>query len=273
MKSQPALCIVFGKWVAVNHPGVTMPVSRIAALRGVAPSIAEHPEWAWESGRWEICWPTLGIRLSEDRVRTLMVRWMLIQMSKRRAKPGQGSQNFTGERNGRMPTAWLALLQHAPTPFAIRGGLAVNYYARPRQTDDLDIVVLIQDMPTWDALFCDNGWSRKGPLSGGGWTYTNGDLQIDVLASNSDWAPRAISEAQAAIHDGLPLIPLVWLAWMKLDAGRTTDQTDVSRMLGRLTAEEFNEVVVTLAPWLSIEDREDLESLYQLGRWEMGSES
>ena len=150
--------------------------------------------------------------------------------------------------------------------------MAVSYYARPRQTDDLDIVVLIQDMEKWDAFFRDNGWSRNGSLSIGEWTYTNGELEIDVLASDADWAVQAIAEAQDDLRDDLPIIPLVWLVWMKLDAGRTGDQTDVSRMLGRLTSEEFKAIVMTLSPWLSIEDREDLESLYQLGRWEMNAE-
>lgn len=172
-----------------------------------------------------------------------------------------------------MPPAWLPLLQHSPTYFAVCGGMAVNYYARPRQTDDLDIVVLIQDMEIWDAFFRDNGWSRKGPLSIAGWTYSNGDLEIDVLTSDADWAARAITEAQDEFHDGLPIMPLVWLVWMKLDAGRTGDQTDVSHMLGRLTTEKFKEIVMILSPWLSIEDREDLESLYQLGQWEMNSEN
>ena len=58
---------------------------------------------------------------------------------------------------------------------------------------------------------------------------------------------------------------------MKLDAGRTGDQTDVSHILGRLTTDEFDGIVTALNPWLSIEDREDLESLYQLGRWEADS--
>ena len=271
MNSQPAFRIVSGQWVAVHHPRVTMPISRLAALRGVSPTVAEHPEWTWESDHWRISWPTLGVTLSEHRVRTLMTRWMLIQMSQRRAKPGQGSHPYSGERNVIMPIPWLPLLQHSPTPFAVCGGMAVNYYAHPRQTDDLDIVVLIQDMETWDAFFRDNEWIRKGPLSIGGWTYTNGELEIDVLTSDADWAARAITEAQDEFHDGLPIMPLVWLVWMKLDAGRTGDQTDVSHMLGRVTVEEFQGILMTLSPWLSIEDREDLESLYQLGRWELNA--
>lgn len=271
MNSPSAFHIVSGQWVAVDHPRVTMPVSRLAALRGISPTVADHPEWTWESDHWRISWPALGVHLSERRLRTLMTRWMLIQMTRRRVKHGQGSQPYTGERKVAMATSWLGLLQHTPTPFAVCGGMAVNYYARPRQTDDLDIVVLTQDMMVWDAFFRDNGWSRKGPLSIGGWTYANDGLEIDVMASNADWAERAITEAQDDFRDGLPIIPLVWLVWMKLDAGRTGDQTDVSHILGRLTTEEFDGIVTTLNPWMSIEDREDLESLYQLGRWEADS--
>jgi hypothetical protein len=272
MKSAPAFRIISGQWVAVDHPRLSMPISRLAALRGVEPSIAEHPEWIWEADHWQICWPTLGIRLSERRLRALMTRWMLIQMSMRRAKRGQGSQIDTRERTGIMPSTWLPVLQNGPTPFAVCGGMAVNYYARPRQTEDVDIMVLTQDAETWDAFFRDHGWARQGALSIGGWTYTNGELEIDVLFSHQDWAARAIAEAQENLHDGLPIMPLAWLVWMKLDAGRTIDQTDVSRMLGRLTPDEFRKILETLSPWLAIEDREDLDSLYQLGRWEMHAE-
>ena len=86
-----------------------MPVSRLAALRGASPTVADYPEWIWESDHWLISWPALGVHLSERRLRTLMTRWMLIQMTRRRVKHGQGSQPYTGERKVAMATSWLAL--------------------------------------------------------------------------------------------------------------------------------------------------------------------
>ena len=265
------LYIDSGSWMAIDLPHITMPVARIVALRNVPSFIADHPTWTWDRDQWIVTWPSLNVRLSEQRLRTLMTRWTLIRMSQRRAKPGSGSQPLSDERKFSIATSWLSLLQSPPAPFAICGGVAVNYYARPRQTADLDMVVLAHDAALWDAFFHEHGWIKKGSLSIGGWTYTDGETEIDVLVSEASWRERAVSEAQHNLHDGLPIIPLVWLVWMKLDAGRTGDQTDISHMLATLPREEFRGIVTTLQPWLSPEDHEDLESLYELGRWELGN--
>jgi hypothetical protein len=270
----PNFRIESGSWIAMDNPRLTMPVSRITALRDIPSLITDHPTWIRHTDQWIITWPTLNLSLSEQRLRTLMIRWILIQMSLRRTKPGFGSQPFTKGKGIPMASSWLTVLQSPPAPFAVCGGMAVNYYARPRQTDDLDIVILVEDATRWETFFHNQGWSRKGALSSGGWTYTytNGEAEI-VLMAEEHWSERAIREAQNNLYDNLPIMPLVWLVWMKLNAGRTGDQADVSHMLGTLSDDEFQEIVTILNPWLSPEDREDLESLHALGRWEQGENS
>lgn len=95
-------------------------------------------------------------------------------------------------------------------------------------------------------------------------------MDLDLLILDADWVEPAIRDAQASFRDDLPILPLFWLVWMKLDAGRTGDQTDISHMIGSLSETDFHAIVHKLAPWLSPEDREDLEALYELGQWEAG---
>lgn len=251
---------------------MVMPMDRLVALRDVPVEVATHPLWVWEEDQWVIVWPELNFRISERRLRILLMRWVLISMSLRRAKPGQGSLADSSKSEGIMSSNWENLFNLSSRRFAVCGGWAVNYYARPRYTQDLDIVILIQDIERWDAFLQDQGWHRTGQLSIGGWTYTNGTLELDVLAINDSWVSQAINEAQNNVRDGIPILPLPWLVLMKLNAGRTGDQADISRMLGTLSLAEFQQVIQILAPWTSAEDREDLDALYQLGQLEIQSE-
>lgn len=86
--------------------------------------------------------------------------------------------------------------------------------------------------------------------------------------SEYGWLPSAIAAAQDNLHEGIPVMPRAWLVLMKLTAGRSADQSDVSRMLGGLADGDFQSLLHTIDVWLSPEDREDLAALYQLGRWE-----
>lgn len=266
----PSVRLTDGQWVLIAHPRIRMPINRLAILRDVDGGVAEHPEWVWNGTEWVIQWPALQAAISERRLQTLMGRRMLITMSQRRARPGRGSQAYEG--GYQLASTWRELLASAPTAFAVCGGIAVNYYARPRHTDDLDLVILSADWGIWDSYLQSQGWKRKGPLSIGGWTYSDGTMDLDLLALDADWVASAIRDAQASFHDDLPIIPLSWLVWMKLDAGRTGDQTDISHMIGPLAETDFAVLLEMLTPWLSIEDREDLEALYELGKWETESD-
>ena len=62
---------------------------------------------------------------------------------------------FTGERYMRRETVkWIfEQLNESGIPYAIIGGLAIAYYATPRMTKDLDILVLDEDRPRLHRLF------------------------------------------------------------------------------------------------------------------------
>lgn len=268
----PRFQIAGNRWVAVGHPRVSMPLERLVVLRGVTPDQARTATWQWVGGRWVIRWPALSYEISERRLASLVTRWMLIDRSQRRQRPGSGSLPYTRtEREScRMDPDLVGLLARAPAPFALCGGMAVNYYAAPRFTDDVDLVVLTEDAGAWDLFMQASGFTRRAVLSVGGWAYLRGTSEVDLLVAGAAWAPAAVREAQDNKRDGLPVLPLPWLVCMKLDAGRTVDGADVSRMVGALSRIQFDDLRNVLAPWLSPEDREDLEAWYQLGRWEHG---
>lgn len=93
---------------------------------------------------------------------------------------------------------------------------------------------------------------------------------MDLLVPGAAGAPLAVREAQDNLRDGLPVISLPWLVYMKLEAGRTVDGAGVSRMAGVLPKSRFDSLLNVLEAWLAPEDREDLAAWYALGRWERG---
>lgn len=268
----PRFQIAGSRWVAVGHPRVSMPLDRLVGLRGLSAGQAGEATWQWARNGWVIRWPALSYEISERRLASLVTRWMLLDQSRRRQRPGSGSLPY-GKMERKAPNmdAHLhGLLGHAPAPFALCGGMAVNYYTAPRFTDDVDLVVLTADAAQWEAFLLASGFTRHEPLSVGGWAYQRGPWEVDVLVTEAAWAPAAVRDAQNNLRDGLPVLPLPWLVYMKLEAGRTVDGADVSRLVGVLPRSQFDDLVRVLDSWLTPEDREDLEAWYALGRWEWG---
>lgn len=160
-------------------------------------------------------------------------------------------------------------LMQGPGHFAVCGAAAVNAYAKPRQTADLDVVVLSSESEKWARFLEQRGWSRAGDLSIGGWSFRHADGdELDVLIASEAWMTRAIQEAQTNLHGGLPVLPLPWLVLMKLNAGRTGDQADLTHMLGALSEDSFQTLLQTVESYLTEADVEDLSALYDLGHME-----
>ncbi len=270
MTEPPRFRIEGSRWVAIGHPRVSMPLERLARLRSAPREAARHPEWVWGRRGWTIRWPTLSYEITEDQLASLVARFVVIDMSRRRLRPGGGSLDWDqlGREAPRVEARWRDALQGAPRPFALCGGLAVNVYARPRFTDDLDLVVLSAGAEAWARYLAGAGWAVHGRLSTGGTAYVRDGAELDVLVPDYPWLPRAMAAAQDNVHEGIPVMPRAWLVLMKLTAGRSADQSDVSHMLSGLADGDFQSLLQTIETWLSPEDREDLAALYQLGRWE-----
>ncbi|MBI4641503.1 MAG: hypothetical protein HY731_12460, partial [Candidatus Tectomicrobia bacterium] len=114
------------------------------------------------------------------------------------------------------------------------------------------------------------GFRYEGELNVGGSSWISPDgYHIDVLECSEGWFAQAIAEAQQNRDDqGLPVLPIQYLVFMKFQAGRAQDVADVTRMLGQASDERLASVRFLFEQLLP-EEMEDLESLIRLGQLEM----
>jgi hypothetical protein len=69
----------------------------------------------------------------------------------------------------------------------------------------------------------------------------------------------------------LPIVDLTYLVALKLDASRSIDQGDLSRMLGFATDDDLDRVRTVVRRLLPA-DADDLEQYILLGRFEVGND-
>jgi hypothetical protein len=199
-----------------------------------------------------------------------LVRKTLIDIARRRQKPGAGSSRaFLLARTTFMQ--WPDL-----TPvlgdllWAVVGAVATRLYMPERMTRDLDVAIAFQDSALAHEKLRAAGWIQEGPLTIGGakWTAPDGTA-VDVLEGHASWWPQALTEAQSNRDaQGLPILPLPYLVLMKFQSGRVNDIADVTRMVGQ--ANEPNlEMTRQLFTQHEPDGLEDLESLIVLGRLEL----
>ncbi len=209
----------------------------------------------------------------EARIR-LQRRAVLIEMARRRQRPGSGSgPEFLRERTARMQFPDLRPVL-APVGWAVIGAAATRLYMPERVTDDLDILVRAEDAGTVRQLLTEAGFSPLGALSIGGnrWTAPDG-FPVDVIECREAWRDQALSEA-ASNRDphGSPVLTLPYLVLLKLGAGRVQDLADATRMLGLADSETLEAVRTAFRRWRP-EECDDLESLITLGQLETRSPS
>jgi len=194
-------------------------------------------------------------------------RRQFITLVKKRIQPGSGSSlDFLTQRTWVHPVTDLnTLIQQAP--FVVVGGIATRLYMPERLTLDLDILIHSRDAVLVYQDLERHGSQCLGELGipGSRWRLTDG-TDLDVLESSEAWAEAALSSPESA-PDGLPVIALPYLVLMKLQASRTQDLADVSRMLGNRPPSELEPVRRTIATYLPTAC-EDLESLISLGNLE-----
>ena len=199
-------------------------------------------------------------------------RSAFVALAARHAGPGAGSTtHFLKKRTTH--TRWPNLDEVlSPLPWAVVGAAATRLYMPERATQDLDVAVAANQGAEARRKLTQAGFTYKGELSIGGssWVSPKG-LTIDVLEGRDDWWPEALQATQNNRDaQGLPILPLPYLALMKFQAGRLQDLADVSRMLGQASEESLAEVRALFARYASQEDLHDLDSLITLGRLEYG---
>jgi hypothetical protein len=200
----------------------------------------------------------------------LRIRRTLIEVSRRRARPGTGSAlNFLWERTANMLFPDLGPVL-GPIPWAVVGAAATRLYMPERATQDLDVMVRPEDAALARQRLIEAGFTYQGELAIGGssWRTPEG-FPVDVVEQPEPWLVPGIEEAERNRDpQGLPVLPFPYLVLMKLRSGRVQDLADVTRMLGQAN-EEMLAAVRELCDRVAPGEREDLESLIALGRLEM----
>jgi hypothetical protein len=205
------------------------------------------------------------VKLSADE-RARLTRRTIIDIAKRRQRPGSGSApgNYAGEPFMRWPDLTDVLRD---IPWAVVGGVATSRYMPERFTHDLDIGIRSEDAVDVANRLRSAGYMFQSNLSIGGssWQSPSG-IPIDIIEGEESWWPEALDEARTNLNAaGAPVLPLAYLTMMKILSGRPQDTGDVSRMLGAAADEDLDRIrriVAERAPDLS----EDLESLIVVGQ-------
>ncbi len=168
---------------------------------------------------------------------------------------------------------WLDLTPVlSPLGWAVVGAVATRHYMPERMTQDLDVAIAVADKAEARQKLQEAGFIYQSELNIGGSSWIAPDkTAIYVIEGTDPWWADAIAEAQLNRDlDGLPILPLPYLALVKFCAGRVQDLADVTRMLGQANDEALSAVRRLFTHHIP-NDQEDLESLIALGKLEMQS--
>jgi hypothetical protein len=194
-------------------------------------------------------------------------RKRFLSLAKKRVKAGSGSSiEFLNQRTWRF--AVTNIRQLIPSiPFVVVGGVATRLYMPERMTLDLNIVIAANQAERAYQHLQNAGALKVSNLSilSSQWELPDG-TSLDVLEVDEPWIDAALHSPNYA-PDGLPIIDLPYLILMKLNASRSQDLADISRMLGCATEPQLQQVKVIVQQYLPTAV-EDLESLVMLGKLE-----
>lgn len=200
----------------------------------------------------------------------LGIRKIFLALATKRAKQGSGSSLlFLNQRTWSLPVSNIRQLIPS-IPFVVVGGVATRLYMPERMTLDLDIVIAANQAECAYQQLRAAGATKVSDLSipGSQWELPDG-TSLDILEIDEPWIEAALNSPNYA-PDGLPIIDLPYLILMKLNASRSQDLADISRMLGCATDSEIEKVKEIIAIYLPTAV-EDLESLIMLGKLEQHS--
>ncbi len=157
-----------------------------------------------------------------------------------------------------------------PIPWAVVGAAATRLYMPERMTRDFDIAVAVHDAAQARRRLAEAGYTQVAELSIGGARWQRaGERPVAEIEGRELWWDSALAEAQQNRDaQGLPILPLPYLALMKFQASRTIDLGDLTRMLG-LADEASLAAVRAVFEQYAPDDLEDIESLITLGKLEI----
>jgi len=195
------------------------------------------------------------------------MRRFMIDMVKRRIKPGTGSSHeFMRRRTAMNPWPDLRPIL-AGIDWAIIGGVATRAYMPERMTKDLDIVVHHADGEETIKQLEQAGYRIVSRLAIPEYLMLAPDgKELDVIFGDYPWLKEALKNP-GQDPAGYPVVKLPYLIILKMTAQRPQDWADVSRMLGWASESELDKVRAVAKNYIP-EDMEDLESLIFIGRKE-----
>jgi hypothetical protein len=195
-------------------------------------------------------------------------RHFIVQRLVQRSRGGTGSARSFLRRRTAMH-AWPDLRKVLRgIPWAIVGGVATRAYMPERVTQDMDILVHERDGAEAVRRMGQAGFSLQGELAIPGYALRAPDgVEVDVLLGAYAWLEEALAQPELDAA-GYPVIGLQYLVLLKLQAERSQDWADVSRMLGQAGEAQLDRVLEFVQRH-SPEDVEDLQALIFLGKKEM----
>ncbi len=199
-------------------------------------------------------------------------RRIMIEMCLRRQKPGSGSAiEFLRRRTA--VNAWPDLRNILKgIKWVIVGGVATRAYMPERMTKDMDVLVHESDGEETIERLTKAGYKITSELAVPGYLLHSPEgVELDVIFGDYPWLRRALEKPEYDMAE-YPVLPLPYLVLMKINASRSQDWTDVSRMLG-LASDEQIAPIRDVMKQHSPDDLADFESLIVLGRLELQSPS
>lgn len=213
--------------------------------------------------------PAIARIAPDGQINPIQRRRLLIDMCRRRIRPGMGSSAESLQRRTAM-NPWpdlRAILDGIP--WAIAGAVAARAYMPERATQDLDILVRHQDGDEVRHRLEAAGYRYEGRLAVPGFLVRSPEgVEVDVLLGDYPWLEEALAHPLTG-PDGYPILDLPYLVLMKMAASRARDFGDLATMLGLAAEEDLARVRAVVAHYIPTE-LDDLESLIYLGQLEMG---
>jgi hypothetical protein len=216
--------------------------------------------------------PAIAAIAPEGQLTPVQRRRFLIDMCRRRIKPGTGSgYEFLHRRTAMTPWPDLhPILQGLP--WAITGAVATRAYMPERATKGIDVSVHSRDGDKVLKRLQKADYQIVSQLAIPGFSLRSPDgIEVDVIFGDYPWLPEALAQPRLD-PAGYPVLALPYLVLMKLQSSRTQDLGDLSRMFG-LASEEDLEQVRSVVNQYAPDAAEDVESLIYLGQIEMKGSS
>jgi hypothetical protein len=199
-------------------------------------------------------------------------RRMLLEIARRRAKPGTGSAiSLLEQRMAEQKWPDLSPILKG-IPWAVIDGVATRAYMPERATQDLDILIASSNSKKVHRRLSSASFVYRQDLTIGGSAWETPEGQsLDVVEINDPWLSEAFKQLQTD-PQGLPVLSLPYLILLKFQASRLQDLADISRMLGLASVEDRQAARQVFAQWRP-DELDELESLITRGDRDLGRDS